>query len=285
MFRYSTKQNVRSQELLRKQATKALNDTRQVLCDSVYTNTYDMKLPNTSKEILDNIVLPLTGCQSRASEESRKVFTVMVLEYKESKRVRMCFVQPEVSSATGNAPSSLCSVLNEAKSRLMKMPNSPTPARIAASAEKCQIAGRLAPYVVEESGLASFTSWSYCNASKSRFTYVLTGPRSVRLMSLTKETISIYQGFCVQDCAIVYVPTTKCFKITAAPEDDDRSENPNKSTCIFLYCDGTFKVLGTPQKSYKVCKLFRDTVIRAHASSMHLRILSTLCDAKNIGAQ
>lgn len=114
---------------------------------------------------------------------------------------------------------------------------------------------------------------------------MVTSPGDVKLMSLTKETIAIYQGFCVQDCAIVYIASTKCFKITAAPDEDDRSENLNKSTCMFLYCDGTFKVLGTPHKSYKVCKLFRDTVIRAHRSSMHLRILSTLCIAKNIGTQ
>jgi hypothetical protein len=285
MFRHSTKQNVRSQELLKKQATRALNDTRQILCDSVYSNTYGVNLPSTSADMLDNIVSSMTGCNSRASVESRKVFTIAALEYTNVKRIRICFVQPEVSSATGNTGYSFSSALNDSRSVLLNRYNNPTPGRIATSSKKCQIAGRLAPYIAEESGLSGHISWSYFNASKSRLVYVVTSLGSVNLMSLTKETISIYQSFCVSDCAIVYVPTTRCFKITAAPEDDDSNEDPNKSTCIFLYHDGTFKVLGTPHKSYKVCKLFKDTIVRAHVSPMHSRILDTLCPAQNIGAQ
>lgn len=285
MFRHSTKQNVKSQQSLKRQATRALNNDRQILCSSVYSNTYEMKLPDTSVEILNNIVAPLTGCNSEPSKHTRKVFTVTVLEYGDNKRVRICFVQPEVSSATASTSSSFSSVLNNARAKLLRIPNNPSPGRIATSTEKCQVAGRLAPYIVEDSGLPSPVSWSYCNASKSRFLYVVTSPGSLKLMSLTKETISIYQGFCVPDCAIVYVPTTRCFKVTASPEEEDVSEDPNKSTCIFLYCDGTFKVLGTPHKAYKVCKLFRDTVIKAHGSSMHSKILCTLSIAENIGSQ
>ena len=208
-----------------------------------------------------------------------------MLEYEGQKRVRMCFLQPEVSSAIANASSSLSTALNSSRARLLKMPNNPSPGRISVSSKKCQVSGRIAPYVVQDSDLSSFVSWSYCNASKSRFLYVVTSPGLVELMSPTKETISIYQSLCVADCAIVYVPTTRCFKVTASPEEDDTSSDPNKSTCIFLYCDGTFKVLGTPHKAYKVCKLFRDTVIKAHTSPMHSRILATLCLAKDAGPQ
>ena len=285
MFRHSTKQNARSQELLKKQATKALRENRQVLCNSVYDNTYGIDLPDTSVDILNNIVAPLTGCNSEPSKGSRKVFTMTVLEYKDNRRVRVCFLQPEVSSAIANAPSSMSPAFNSSRARLLQMPNNPSPARISTSSRKCQVSGRLAPYIVEDSGLSSSVSWSYCNASKSRLLYIVTSPGSLKLMSLTKETIVIYQSLCVPDCAIVYVPTTRCFKITASPDDDDTSEDPNKSTCIFLYCDGTFKVLGTPHKAYKVCKLFRDTVVKAHKSHMHSRVLSTLCIAKDVGSQ
>lgn len=285
MFRHSTKQSVKSQQFLRRQATRALSNDRQVLCESVYINTYDMELPSTSVEILKNIVAPLTGCNSEPSKDTRKMFTMTALEYYGGKRVRICFVQPEVSSATASTRSSFSSTLNDARARLLQTHNNPSPGRISTSAEKCQVAGRLAPYIVEDSGLTGSVLWSYCNASKSRFMYIVTSLGSLKLMSLTKETISIYQGFCVPDCAMVYVPTTRCFKVTASPEDEDKSEDPNKSTCIFLYCDGTFKVLGTPHKAYKVCRLFRDTVTRAHSSSMHSRILGTLCIAENIGSQ
>lgn len=285
MFRHTTKQDVRSQEWLRKRATKALEGDRQILCDSVYDNTYARPLPHTSVDILNNMIVPLTGCESMASVEARAVFTVVVFEYPGSMRLRITFVQPEISTATCNAKSVHGSSMNYARSRILNSYNNPSPGRIAMSREKCQIAGRLAPYIVEESGLSEFVSWSYCNASKSRFMYTMTGPNTVQLMSLTKDTISIYQGFCADDCAIVYVPTTRCFKITTSPDIGDDSENPNKSTCIFLYCDGTFKVLGTPQKAYKVCKLFRDTLIRAHTSPMHSRILNTLVVAEDAGAQ
>ena len=67
---------------------------------------------------------------------------------------------------------------------------------------------------------------------------VLTLNGGVRLMSLTKWTISIYQGFCVYDCAIVSGPTTRCSKITAAPEDEDRSADRNRFTGIFLLLNG-----------------------------------------------
>jgi len=276
MFRHSTKQSVRSQEWLRKRATKALDSGRQILCDSIYTNTYDAELPDTSVEILNNIVAPLTGCNSFACKETRKVFTMMLLEYADFARLRILFIQPEVSSATANTSSTFSGTLNSSRSKLLESPNNPSPGRIATSTEKCQVAGRLAPYIVAGCGLSSSVSWSYCNASKSRFTYAITSPDKVELMCPTKETISMYQAFCVEDCAIVYVPTTRCFKVTASPDEGDCSEDPNKSTCIFLYCDGTFKVLGTPHKSYKVCKLFRDTVICAHLSSMHAKILDTL---------
>lgn len=285
MFRHSTKQNVRSQEWLRKRAVKALDNDRQVLCDSIYDNTYATDLPATSVDILNNVVVPLTGCNSFACKERRKIFSVFVLEYEQAARVRLSFIQPEVSSATANTSSAFSSLLNNARSRLVSKLNNPSPGRISTSSEKCQVAGRLAPYIVEESGLSGSVSWSYCNASKSRFLYSVTTPGDVKLMSLTKDTISIYQGFCVEDCAIVYVPTTRCFKVTASPDSTDSGEDPNKSTCIFLYCDGTFKVLGTPHKGYKVCKLFRDTMIRAHTSTMHSRILDTLVPVRETVTQ
>lgn len=284
MFRHSTKQTVRSQDWLRKRAVKALDGDRQILCESIYDNTYCTDLPESSVSILNNIISPLTGCSSLACKEKRKVFTMLVLEYQDLTRVRISFIQPEVSSATANTSSGYSSVLNNARSGLLLRLNNPSPGRISVSTEKCQVAGRLAPYIIDESGLGSSVSWSYCNASKSRFLYIVTELGGTRLLSITKETAAIYQGFCVQDCAIVYVPTTRCFKVTVSPERGEMSEEPNKSTCIFLYHDGTFKVLGTPEKSYKVCKLFRDTVVRAHLSSMHSRILSTLVPASEIGS-
>jgi hypothetical protein len=84
---------------------------------------------------------------------------------------------------------------------------------------------------------------------------------------------------------IVYVSTMRCFKVTSSSDDLVPNDDPNKSTCIFLYCDGTFKVLGTPHKSYKVCSLFRETVVRAHSSSMAKTIISSLVPLSDTGTQ
>lgn len=45
-------------------------------------------------------------------------------------------------------------------------------------------------------------------------------------MAMTKETISIYMGLCSQDCAMVYVPETRSFKVIAFPGVNDHSEDP-----------------------------------------------------------
>ena len=141
-------------DLIRKQATITPHETRQSLCDSIYTNTYDVNLPRTSVEVLDNERSPLLGCQSRANGNSRKFFTVAVLQYQDGKRIRICFMQLKVSNATANTSSSYCSVMNYVRSRLVKAHNNSTPVRIAAAAEKSQAAGRPAQYIVGNSGLA-----------------------------------------------------------------------------------------------------------------------------------
>jgi hypothetical protein len=167
----------------------------------------------------------------------------------------------------------------------MRELNNPAPGGIQISTEKCQVTGRLSPYTVERSGLSSSVEWTYCNASKSRFVYVVTSKDGVSLMSPTKATITVYQSFSVPECAIVYMGSMNCFKVTASPGPDDQTERANKSTCMFLYCDGSFKVAGTPHKAYKVCKLLRDTIIAAHASYMHGKLIETLVPSTNAGAE
>ena len=75
---------------------------------------------------------------------------------------------------------------------------------------------------------------------------------------------------------MVYASEMRCFKVTASPDESETTVSPNKSTCMFLYCDGTFKVLGTPHKSYRVCSLLRDTILRAYSSFMCSAVLSSL---------
>jgi hypothetical protein len=57
--------------------------------------------------------------------------------------------------------------------------NNPSPAGICPSAETCQVAGRMAPYITDEAGAGGAVRWSYCNASKSRFVYAPSSPRGL----------------------------------------------------------------------------------------------------------
>lgn len=283
-FRHTTKQSVRSQEWLRSRAVKALDNDRQILCSSVYTNTYGIDLPDTSIEILNNIVSPLTGHASHPSSDRRSVYTICAGEYDRYMRFRLCFIQPEVSSATAQTSSMYSHIFTRARAEVTKELNNPAPGGIQVSTEKCQVTGRLSPYIVERSGLTNEVEWTYCNASKSRLVYIITTSASTSLMSPTKDTIMIYQSFSVHECAIVYMGSMNCFKVTASPGPDDQTEKANKSTCVFLYCDGSFKVAGTPQKAYKVCMLLRDTIIRAHTSYMHGKLIETLAPSSDAGA-
>lgn len=275
-FRHTTKQSARSQEWLRARADKALTKDRQLLCTSVYLNTYGINLPSPSVQILDYIISPLTGNASRTDSDRRPLFTVCIGEYQNATRFRLCFLQPEVASATAQTKSAYIHILNSSRSELMSELHNPSPGGIQKSSEKCQVTGRLAPYVIERSGLGSETQWTYCNACKSRFVYIVTTTKAQYVMAPTVRTIQMYQSFAVDDCAIVYMNSMSCFKVTASPSRYDQGDTANKSTCMFLYCDGSFKITGTPHKAYKVCELLRETIIRAHTSGMHTRLMGSL---------
>ena len=75
---------------------------------------------------------------------------------------------------------------------------------------------------------------------------------------------------------MVYASEMRYLKVTVTPDESEVAVNPNKSRCMFLYCDGTFKVLGTTHKSYRVCSLLRSTILKAHSSSMCPAIIGLL---------
>lgn len=275
-FRHTTKQTSRTQEWLSKKASEALDKGRQILCDSIYDNTYGIKLPSPSMDMLQNIVQPLTLNNSSPWEGSRAIHTVFRMRYGREAVVRMCFLQPEVSSSTATTLSTYADALGTARSRLVSMNNNPSPCGIRSSTAKCQVTGRLSPYVVADAGLSDDVTWTYFNASKSKFFFILTSREGQEILHPTKESILLYKAFVPGGCAITYVPDMRCFKVTASPDIGDEGVNPNKSTCMFLYCDGSFKVVGTPRKSYKPCFLLAQAIVSAHSSFMSAKILATL---------
>lgn len=256
-------------------ATRALDNSKQIPCPSVYLHTYGVILPTTSVQILDCIVPPLTNGVSCPSRVSRRVHTVASFDYDEMS-VRMCFVQPEISCATATCPSSLGDSMFRAREIVMRSLSNPSPGGLQISGSKCQVKGRISPYVVECSGLSPHVTWTYCNAAKARFFYIVTTATECTVMYMSRETVSLYESYSPDDCAMVYAPGTRCNKITVSPPDSDMSSDPGKSTCMFLYTDGSFKVTGVPQRAHRVCEAFRETVVKAHCSPMHRQIMKSL---------
>ena len=75
---------------------------------------------------------------------------------------------------------------------------------------------------------------------------------------------------------MVYISEKRCFKVIILPEDSKTMENPNKFIYIFLYYDETFKILKTSHKSYRVCFLLYDTILRAYSLYIYSTIVSSL---------
>ena len=273
-FRRTTKPTSRSQGWLSKTAAKALDADRQIPCDSIYDNTYGVELPEPSVEMLRNVIQPLSFNSSFPCPKTRAIHTVFRLLYHNELVVRMCFLQPEVSTSTATTSSIHSVALSSPRSAMMEMKNNPSPCGIRSSSTKCQVTGRMSPYVVSNAGLTNDVSWTYFNASKSRFLFIVTSGNGQEMLRPTKDTISLYKGFVPRECAMTYVTDMRCFKVTASPDAGDEGTNPNKSTCIFLSCDGSFEVVGTPRKSYKPCSLLAQAITGAHSSFMSAKILA-----------
>ncbi len=62
------------QSLLETEDSKA--HKAKIMCKDIYENTYGLPLPESSKEMLRNIVLSLTTCEAEPSTSQRSVFTV-----------------------------------------------------------------------------------------------------------------------------------------------------------------------------------------------------------------
>lgn len=282
MFRNTTKQIEHSQADLKKNALKALSSSNQIHNDDIHTQTYDRPLPNCSVSMLNNIVVPLTAGTTDVEPSSRLLYTAFILRYNDGSRLRMFFLQPEISSATCNLQPSTQRAIVSARSRLVASNNRPAGGRIVVTSNVCQVIGRISPYVCEAADEQTNATWSYFNASKSRFLFTLTRANAVRLMSMTKDYINILRSMAVNNCAFVYSHAMKCYKITATPPDYDTTSEANKSTCIMLYNDGSFKIVGTPMRARDVCMYFRETMLKAHTSPLHQLLVSNLLDVTDV---
>ena len=88
IFRHSTKQNIRSQKRLRKSAATVLGRNRQILCDRAHDNTYATYIPEASKRMLDNTVIPLTGSNSEVQGDTVS-YTLALFDHAREFRARM----------------------------------------------------------------------------------------------------------------------------------------------------------------------------------------------------
>ncbi len=112
--------------------------------------------------------MPLTRCEATATPEIRLVFTIARYAYDRSFILRICFIQPDVYSVTTYMSSIYASSANMARKEVFETLPNLASGKIRVSVDKCEVAGRIAPYVISKAGLKGKTSWDYCNAARSR---------------------------------------------------------------------------------------------------------------------
>lgn len=279
MFRHTTKQIGRSQEALKKAATRSLNSALTETNEDVHQQTYALPLCDSSVAILNSIVLPLTGNESYVDRGHRMLHTMFVWDHPDNRRIRLMFIQPELCTAMANTSVANLRVLSNARERLSKWPNNPEQGGITASTSKCQVKGRLATYIVDEAGLTGQVSWDHFNAAKARFLFLVTTPTSCSLRALSRASLNMLRSFVSGDVAITFIESMTAFKVTAAPGCGENGEDANKNTCIFVFCDGTFKVLGKLSSVSASCMGFREAIVSVSKSVMWGKFVATLQDA------
>lgn len=275
-FRHTTKQQVRTQESLRRAANKALDSSTGVENEDIYAQTFDRDLPPSSLNILDNVILPLTGNNCNCTKDRRQFFTIGVWQSDSSSRLRLVFIQPELSTAMANTKSEHSSPLSTARAQILKWHNHPDSGGFLKSDSKCQIQGRISPYVVDNAGYTGMVSWDHCNVTRSRLVFLFTAVERCELFTLSSRSLEILRTFVPSYCKIVYVESMRAYKLTATPDDHVTNVDANKNSCIFLFGDGSFKVLGRVNDVAKPCAGLKETFSRVMSSNLWRQFIDTL---------
>lgn len=277
MFRSTTKSDVRSQDYLRASAHKVFNSSASILCDDVYSTTYEMRLPRMSCTVLSHVTLALTGNNSRANPHRRTVHTVFRMSINSDAILRLMFIQPEVVTATIHLEPQYLDLATKSRDSFVSMENHMAPGRMRTiKSGTVELSGRLAPYVVESVMGPVEHKWEYCNVTRSRFIFLHTDDTSQVPKSLTRDSIDIMSGFKPEGCSFVKSNNLRSYTINVSTPASENSSSVGKNSCLVVYFDGSFRMCGKPASAYNVCKVFRDSLMAVLASPMSGRFVSSL---------
>lgn len=275
LFRASKTRNARTQEQLKSsllvyKRPPQNSENRE----SRYHQTYDVDLPQASVRLLEPIVRSLSGDRRDVDPSRRLLFTVGMWREGTQHIYRCCFVQPEIASATCSFPvvrkpevvlslESVCEALPDA-----------TPCTVSKAKNFPQISGRMTPYVVEN--LSFEVSWGFANICRSRFLFISTAAEEQLLLTLSRSCIDILKPYVPDYGACVFDAKTSSYKITVRPDPKDNMNEPNKNTCMYIYGDGSFSLLGKPSRMPRVCECFRDALASVSVSPSWSRFVNRL---------
>lgn len=281
MFRSTTKHEVRSQSYLLKHSTQALSCTNNILCEDIYTTTYGKALPPRSRELLDNVILGLTGNMSRSCSYRRTVHTLCKFKWEEDTIIRVVFIQPELVTSTAHVHQVYHSDLVQARQELSMTENLPSQGNLRVLQSKIEVSGRLAPYIVDRAGANEFSEWTYNNITRSKFMFVVTTLEKQGVYECTKDTLRMLLSFKGARATFVEDPTLRNFSVYIRPESiADRAVTSSNSSVV-VYPDGSFRVNGKPSFSYDLCCELRGCFVRAVGSQNLPSLLDTLSGFRN----
>lgn len=282
-FRNTKNRNRQSQEFL-KAKTSTLHVSHE--SEDIYENTYGMRLPGPSYDILLPCITGLTNNMSAPNMDNRALHTVGIWCSGSGTVCRCAFVQPEVATATCNIPASKSHVAIMAKKILIQNVWWAEECRIS-SEEKIikntgitprtpQISGRMAPYVVAEAGLDEDCTWVFGNLCKTKIVFVLTSTTAQQVLTLTRLSLMILKQYMPEYASCIYDDDMSCYMITVTPDAGSDTSVANKNTSLVIYGDGAVKLQGTPSKMGKVCFAFNEALHKVANSRSWERFLSSM---------
>jgi len=285
LFKATSKRAPQSQsELKSRSIPLKYSSSAKPSSEDIYVHTYGIPLPRSSVDILSHVVLGLTKGKCMVNPLYRELHTIETWFHGSEYICRCCFIQPELSSATGSLGVQRqaelvrsCNVVSASLPGSSSCTVSPKKVRV-------QVSGRMAPYVVDEAGLGAECTWGFANVSRSKILFIYTSNKGPTVLTLTRDALKILASYMPSYGACVFSDSMSCYKVTVSPEENINNDNANKNTCMLLYNDGTFRIQGTPSKSRRVCECVTDAILTLSTSRSWPSFLRRMRDLTTLNA-
>lgn len=241
---------------------------------SIYLNSYNLSLPNSSIKLLKIAIDSLTERDATMNPNNRDLHTVGTWISGTTSMYRCCFIQPELTSTMCCVPlSAYYECVNKTNLISNSIPGC-VPCTVTPNKNVAQMSGRLTPYVIDEIGIKC--EWDFVNIAKSRMLFICTDDNGSHILTLSHKCIMMIKEHMPDGSVCIYDVRTSGYKITASPHSNRYMPTPNKNTCMMMYGDGAFKFLGKPSGIAAVASSFRKSLISVMSSRSSSVFISSL---------